>query len=99
MAKNASKIGSLTVIQIYEKETEQFLEEKIQDLDEFELELIEDVRKGLSYQKIGAKRYKSYQRMRQQTMKIVYRLQHQVRDKLMLQGKCYVCEKDFNNFR
>lgn len=99
MAKSASKIIGLTVIQIYEKETEQLLEEEIQALDEFELELIEDVRSGLSYQRIGAKRNKSYQRMRQQTMQIVYRLLHQVRDTLMLQEKCYVRETDFRNFR
>ena len=89
MIKGAEKNRNLTVIHIYEPETEKVIERELQALTGDDVEMIEAARNGEGYKRYAKKRNVSYQRARQCTMKVVSRVERQVKNELWEQKKCY----------
>lgn len=89
MIKGAEKNHDLTVIHIYDQETENLIEHEIRTLSDDDREMIETARNGEGYKKYAKKKNFSYQRARQLTMKVVSRIERQVKNSLWDQKKCY----------
>lgn len=89
MIKGVEKNRDLTVMHIYDIETENLIEHKILTLTDDDREMINAARNGEGYKKYAKKRNVSYQRARQCTMKVVSRIERQVKSELRDQKRCY----------